>query len=197
MMLSTREPANGGSYSMESHSGCHRGVHSGGSNPDVKHRLQRLWPYWTRLTWLALRRGAARDDAEDAASSTLLKVATAQGFDDDISDPWPYLATTLRTVMADANRRALRNEPPPLWDESHTEQSPEDQVISLDLVVRLLVRLSATEPPATRMMIIERALFDTSWEEIGEHHGLSASAARSRVDRALGRLRSWHQRRSE
>lgn len=162
----------------------------GGRVLTVGERLWMLWRYHPRLVGLAVRRGASRDDAEDLAMLAILRCATSKNIDEgEKADLWPYLAATIVNLMVDEYRRDRRQA-----NARHYLPRPrsiEEDVAIRDAAARTLHRLVETEQPETAAMVVDHAVNQLTWEELGGKFSLSASAARFRVRRAVHRLRTW------
>jgi RNA polymerase sigma factor (sigma-70 family) len=159
-------------------------------SPSVRDRFRRMWPHWWRLFRFGTSRGLGSHDAEDLASETILRTAASRSFN-DLLDPWPYLVRTLMNLMADRYRRSLQ-ESQALHRavEIPDQRRPEDHAVERATAVRELRRLSALESPATVRLIIDHIYIGLTWDELGSRHGISSTAARKRVHRALARLRA-------
>jgi DNA-directed RNA polymerase specialized sigma24 family protein len=153
-----------------------------------------LWQCWPRLVGFAVSRGLRHHDAQDLASAALLQVLGSKGLA-HVREPWPYLRTTLVHLMLNESQHAAREKaahrdcPPP------RSAMGDADIANRDEVERLLHRLASIEPPETFAMVRRRLVDGTCWEQLAEEFGVSASAARSRVGRALARLREWARRR--
>jgi RNA polymerase sigma-70 factor (ECF subfamily) len=93
------------------------------------------------------------------------------------------------TIVANECRQALRSE---WWHsvffpfgERRSAQQPEDKVVADDEVRRALIRLSYDH----RLAIVLRFYLDLSFEEIASMLQISPQTARTRIHRALARLR--------
>ena len=152
-------------------------------------RLYRLAEFRSRLFRFAKSRGLCDFDADDLVSQAIERTATSPSFD-DTRDPWPYLVSTFTRLAIDAHRRAdrevraLRSIPP-----LSSPRSPEDDVVAARLAVQALERLQRTEPPATVRMVVRYVANSSDWASLGKEFGVSATAARLRVRRALIRVR--------
>lgn len=151
-------------------------------------RLRRLAVFQPRLVALARRRGAGWHDAQDVASDCILRVATAHGFDDDVDDPWPYLARTAANLVVERFRRSTHTDHQAGTSSARTEDF-EDRLINQLLAAQLLRQLAQAEPWPTAQLLVGHLLEGRTWAELGAHWGTSADAARVRVTRALRRLR--------
>lgn len=159
-----------------------------GEYSSSERRFEELTVYWPRLVALAMRNGASQHDAEDVAQETLTRVAYAATA---ISGhPWRYLATVALNFMRKSAGQAVRDE----RLARHAAMRPEsrrfeDQVIANILVAECLAILVEREPLLTVRMAIAKSVDELTWDEVGEHFGVSTSAAQSQVRRALVRLR--------
>ncbi len=147
---------------------------------------QATWDPQADLAWLvALARRLARpgDDADDLAQETLL-VAMQQ------SEPKPrsWLAGVLRNVRRmrarTAGRRAARER-----DVVAAEpDTPEDVLARIDTLDALRAALGELDP-VDRKLVLGRYATDESAVRLGEQLGIPASTVRTRLQRALQRLR--------
>ena len=151
-------------------------------------RLRHVWPKWPRLVRLAISRGAGPHDSEDLASESILRAAESECLD-CAQDAWPYLARTLVNLMTDHYRRDVRES----RAQHRASEMPRQRCLEEDVVNRAtaaheLRRLSALESLETVRLVIDYVGDDLTWEELSYRHGISATAGRKRVTRALHRL---------
>jgi RNA polymerase sigma factor (sigma-70 family) len=125
-------------------------------------------------------RGAAEDAVQEAAFKAWVKIGQLR--EGSLFRPW-FLG-----IVANECRSATRRR---WWSVLRlpdlrpiAEQQSADELASLELR-RALNRLSHDE----RVILILRFYVDLPYEEIGQHFGISAKAARTRTERALKRLR--------
>src|SRR5690606_5278975 len=68
--------------------------------------LEMLWPSWQRLVRFVVMHGVTRSDAEELASETLIRVASA--YNRRAGPSWSYLVPALRSQLVDTHRRSAR-----------------------------------------------------------------------------------------
>lgn len=145
-------------------------------------RLQPLLPLAHRLAHAMLRRP---EEAEDAVQDAILSAWRAYGRLRPGSDVRPWFLT----IVANACRQRRRNR---WWSVLKGADMPEplapDPADGSDLGDQLR-RALAGLPHGQRLAVVLRYYLDLSFEEVGRTLGVSEQAARSRVHRALARLR--------
>jgi RNA polymerase sigma-70 factor (ECF subfamily) len=130
--------------------------------------------------------------AEDLTAETFLKVVRAAGrFDAGRGSAKTWILTVARNVLADWRRRARLRQYIPIGtmhDLVHEAPSPEERLMKEEEVGRLLDAV-ATLAPADRELIGLRYGSGLDVAEVGQTLGISEGNVRTRLWRALGRLR--------
>ena len=130
--------------------------------------------------------------AEDLTAETFLKVVRfADRFDRAKGHPNAWIFTIARNVLRDWRRRArLRRHVPVggMYDLVQDAPSPEERLLREEEVGRLLDAVSALGP-ADRNLIGLRYGSGLEHEDIARTLGVSVGTVRTRLWRALGRLR--------
>jgi DNA-directed RNA polymerase specialized sigma24 family protein len=142
----------------------------------VAERLAELWSYRPRLISTLRRRGASQPDAEDAATEAILRVATCDSFRLREAAPWPYLKTAAVHVLADEQRRAVKEEivsRDPRW--LPRSGCMEDEVANRDAARRELHRVQSAESDLVARMMLRHA-DGLTWIEVFAEFGISTSA---------------------
>ena len=132
------------------------------------------------------------DVAEDLTAETFLKVVrAADRFDPDRGTPKAWILTVARNVLADWRRRARLRQYVTLGtlhDLVYEAPSPEERLLREEEVGRLLDAV-ATLADADRELIGLRYGSGLDSAEVAQILGISEGSVRTRLWRALGRLR--------
>jgi RNA polymerase sigma-70 factor (ECF subfamily) len=132
------------------------------------------------------------DVAEDLTADTFLKVVrAADRYDAARASARTWILSVARNVLVDHLRRARLRQYVPLGtmrDLVHDAPSPEERLLREEEVGRLLDALAGL-PPGDREIISLRYGSALDGEEIAGVLGISAANVRTRVWRALKRLR--------
>lgn len=132
------------------------------------------------------------DAAEDLTAETFLKVVrAADRFDPERASPRTWILTVARNVLADHRRRARLRQYVPLTgfrDLVCDTPSPEERLLREEEVARLLDAVSSLAEP-DREVIGLRYGSGLEISEIASVLGVREGNARTRLWRALGRLR--------
>jgi RNA polymerase sigma-70 factor, ECF subfamily len=132
------------------------------------------------------------DVAEDLTAETFLKVVRAMDrFDPGKGGPRAWILTVARNVLADWRRRARLRQYVTLGtmhDLVHEAPSPEERLLREEEVARLLDAVAALGE-ADRELIGLRYGSGLDTAEVAQILGLSEGGVRTRLWRALGRLR--------
>ena len=132
------------------------------------------------------------ETAEDLTAETFLKlVRSAARFDPSQASPRTWILAIARNVLRDwGRRRRLRQYVPlgNLHDLVSEAPSPEERLLREEEVGRLLDAV-ATLPPADRELIGLRYGSGLDSAEVAGILGISEGSVRTRLWRALGRLR--------
>lgn len=156
--------------------------------------LCRLWflRYGEALYgYLRLQVGSA-DEAEDLTAEVFLHAVRAAGRFDPDRAAWPWLFRIARNVVRDHARRERRRRQVPLdamRDLRCDDPSPEERLLRREDAGRLLAalaRLSAKD----REIVALRYGTGLTTEEVAAALGIREAAARTRLWRALRRLRA-------
>ncbi|HET7600968.1 MAG TPA: RNA polymerase sigma factor [Gemmatimonadales bacterium] len=135
---------------------------------------------------------ASPDVAEDLTAETFLKVVrAAERFDGDRASPRTWILTVARNVLIDHRRRSRLRQHVPLAglrDLVYEAPSPEERLLREEEVGRLLGAL-ATLPERDRELLGLRYGSGLEIAEIASVLGIREGGARTRLWRALGRLR--------
>jgi RNA polymerase sigma-70 factor (ECF subfamily) len=132
------------------------------------------------------------DQAEDLTAEVFLRALKAYGqFNPSRGTPRAWLFRIAQNALRDYERRERRRPVVPISsmrDLECTAPSPEERLLWEEEVARLLAALGELSP-SDRQVIGLCYGSDLSAAEAGEILGLSASVTRTRLWRALGRLR--------
>ena len=135
---------------------------------------------------------ASPDQAEDLIAEVFLRALKAFAqFDAKLGSPRPWLFRIAQNALRDHQRQARRRKVIPLGsmrDLEYEAPSPEERLLREEEVARLLHGLDELSP-SDREVIGLCYGSELSIVEAGEILGLSAGATRTRLWRALGRLR--------
>jgi RNA polymerase sigma-70 factor (ECF subfamily) len=135
---------------------------------------------------------ADTDAAEDLTAETFLHVVRAiDRFDPDKGSPKTWILTVARNVLMDWRRRARLRQYVPigtLHDLAVEAPSPEERLLREEEVGRLMNGIAALAP-ADRELIGLRYGSDLDTTEIAAVLGIREGAVRSRLWRAMSRLR--------
>lgn len=132
------------------------------------------------------------DLAEDLTAETFLRaIRSLDRFDRTAGSPQAWLFRIAQNTLRDHQRQARRRKVLPIaamHDLRSEAPSPEERVLWEEEVAGLLAAMEEL-PPNDRRVIGLCYGSELSMAEAGEVLGLSASATRTRLWRALGRLR--------
>jgi RNA polymerase sigma-70 factor (ECF subfamily) len=142
--------------------------------------VESLLPAGYRLAYAMLQSQA---EAEDAIQEAALRAWAARHRLRPGSDPRPWFMT----IVANQCRQQRRSR---WWSVVKGGDLPEGVQPAPSEDGSELRRAVARLPHRHRLTLVLRYYLDLSFEEIGRVQGISAVAARSRVHRALGRLRA-------
>ncbi len=135
---------------------------------------------------------ASADEAEDLTAEVFFRVFRAQDrFDPARAEAKVWIFGIARNALRDQRRRAkVRRHVPigALRDLECPAPSPEERLIAEERALRLAAAM-ARLPEADRELLALRYGSDMSSAEIGEVLGLKDAAVRTRLWRAVGRLR--------
>ena len=136
-----------------------------------------------------------RQVAEDLTAETFLKVVrAAERFDPARGTPRAWILTVARNVLGDWRRRARLRQYVALGnmhDLIHEAPSPEERLLREEEVGRLLDAV-ATLGDADRELIGLRYGSSLDTAEVAQMLGISEGSVRTRLWRALGKLRTRH-----
>ncbi|HXG45294.1 MAG TPA: sigma-70 family RNA polymerase sigma factor [Gemmatimonadales bacterium] len=136
---------------------------------------------------------ASPDAAEDVTAETFLKVfRAAERYDRDRASPWVWILRIARNTLRDHLRRGrLRSYVPigAMRDLVWEAPSPEERLIREEQVARLLAAV-AELPVRDREIVSLRYGSELDTAQVAALLGLRESAVRTRLWRALGRLRA-------
>ena len=132
------------------------------------------------------------DIAEDLTAEVFLRALKAfERFDASVGSPRPWLFRIAQNALRDHQRQAGRRRTVPMaamWDLECDAPSPEERVLWQEEVAQLLSAM-ASLPGRDREIIGLCYASELSIAEAGEILGLTATATRTRLWRALTRLR--------
>jgi RNA polymerase sigma factor (sigma-70 family) len=136
--------------------------------------------------------GASPDEAEELSAETFFRAIRAQDrYDPSRASARTWLCRIARNAWRDALRRARRRQAIPIStyrDLMVDAPSPEERLLWEEQVAELLAAV-ATLPAADQELIGLRYGGDMDMAAIGGTLGLSEGTVRTRLWRALGRLR--------
>lgn len=143
------------------------------------------------LNWLralATRLAQDRDEAEDLVQESLLAAWTNDPSRSESLRPW--LATVLRNAFRMRRRAQMRRENRERReDPGFASQSPETEVIRLEVMSVLLEKLQAL-PEQDRLILCRRFFEGQNASQIGRDLQMQPATVRSRMHRCLQHLRS-------
>ena len=132
------------------------------------------------------------DIAEDLTAEVFLRALKAfERFDATAGSPRPWLFRIAQNALRDYQRQANRRRTLPItamWDLECDAPSPEERVLWQEEVAQLLTAMESL-PGRDREIIGLCYASELSIAEAGEILGLTATATRTRLWRALARLR--------
>lgn len=131
---------------------------------------------------LAGRLGAG--EAEDLASEAVAR-SLARPAPDGRQEPW--LETIFRNLLADRGRRWAR-QPVALTDGAAGVETPEELVLAAERARAIAAALPAM-PSELREAVEARFFAEQDYDEMAAGRGITPTTARTRVHRALARLR--------
>jgi RNA polymerase sigma factor (sigma-70 family) len=133
--------------------------------------------------WVARRRAATQELAEEAVQEALLQLVQRVGPPPRNFAAWIRHVAELRLIDADRHRRTQIPSAPA------TPESERAVPLDLDTVLELRLALRRLEP-ATKEIVLRR-LSGASWRELAATTGLGEEAVRKRFERGLAQLRGW------
>lgn len=126
-----------------------------------------------------------RSDAEDLASEAIAR-GLARPAPDGRQEPW--IETIFRNLVADTHRRSHRRSDALVGEPVDGAASPEDLLLGREQ--RKAVASALPEiPDELREALVARFYDDQDYEQMAATRGISVTTARTRVCRALARLR--------
>ena len=161
-------------------------------NETFRTLFTRYSSYVYTIVWNRIRSVGTREDAEEAVSDVFADLFRNYGSIEE-GKLESYLRTlAVRTGIDTFRRLAARKESPPdemhAWQEIPSGESIEQEHEQAALRKRLLACIRELgEPDAS--IVIGRYFYDCSAREIGEQVGLSPIAVRTRLSRAIRKLR--------
>lgn len=146
-----------------------------------------LYSFYPQLVSRA-RAGGAGDDAEDVASTILIRIASRSNWPFEID--WPYLAVALRHELIDRHRRLVRDRDfaAGCYVFQQLPSSVEDEAISSVESQRLMDAIAATQSKRTLAMLGAR-ITGMTWQEVASAFDTRVPTVQARVRRALIRMR--------
>ena len=126
-----------------------------------------------------------RSDAEDLASEAIAR-GLARPAPDGRQEPW--IETIFRNLVADTHRRSHRRGDAPVDEPVDGGASPEEALLGREQRKAVASALPAI-PAELREALVARFYDDQDYEQMAATRGISVTTARTRVYRALTRLR--------
>lgn len=144
-----------------------------------------LYSFYPRLVSNA-RAGGAGADAEDVASTVLMRIVSRGDWPFEVS--WPYLSRALRNELIDRHRHLARHRDLAvrMYERPRTASVEEEAIAAVE-TRRLMSALADKEPERTRAMIRAR-IEGMTWREVASRFNEPLPAVQARVRRALIRL---------
>jgi RNA polymerase sigma-70 factor (ECF subfamily) len=153
-----------------------------GSADALETLVRRHWPGALRAAYVIVH---DRSAAEDVAQESMLAAVQALGRFDRRRPFAPWLHRIVTNCALDWIRAHQRRAEVELREDAHPDQVPPREVTLSDDVIRAMRVLS----PEDRAIVAMAHLFGYRGKEIGQILGLRPGTVRSRLSRALARVR--------